>query len=176
LAVVAAFAATAAGASASRGNEQCLPSGGNGATACIIVVRTTLAGDLDSPVVTECLGEDVYVSLDLQVSELFVYNPNGTSELQRAHVSIHGTGYGLTTGTRIQFNDDGNDFIDALPNGGEIFHIVTPTQVLTKGGSLNLEFNVEAQSVVAPDGSLTNLTANVQVRCGSDHESEHLHG
>jgi hypothetical protein len=171
--VGAAAAAYAVPAEAARVDQVCEgPSGGNGATTCTLIIRESISGQLGSDVVTGCLGEDVFLNLDVQVVAHQTFRPDGTLDT-KAGATIHGTGYGVVTGTPIVFNENAEAFVDNLPDGGEIFHIVSPAEVNTAGGAPNLEFTIETQFVVAPDGTVTNGQLNAQARCGS--EREHLH-
>jgi hypothetical protein len=174
--VVCAFGWMVAGAGAAQVDSPCLqPSGDNGATACTIVLQETVSGDLGSDVVTECLGEDVFLTLDATAVAHQVFRPDGTSQLASSHASVHGSGYGVVTGTKIEFTEPGSAFLDTLPDGGEVFHTVSSAEVNTQGGAANLELTIEAQEVIAPDGTVTSSVLNVQETCGSDHASEHLH-
>jgi hypothetical protein len=176
-AVTAAAAAVfAASAGAGRVDEACdQPSGGNGATACTLILDESVSGPLGSDVVTACLGEDVFLNLDVHVVAHQLFRPDGSVDTH-AGATVHGSGYGLTTGTPIVFNENAEVFIDQTPDGGEIFHVVSPAEVNTQGGTPNLEFTLESQFVVGPDGTVENSIENDQAKCGpSDHESAHLH-
>jgi hypothetical protein len=166
----------AAPAGAARVDEPCSQaSGANGATACTFIVDMSVSGPLESDVVIACLGEDIFLDLRVHVVGHQLFRPDG-SVATTAGASIHGDGYGLLTGTRIVFNENGEAHVDDLPNGGTLFHTSTPAVVVTKGGAINLEFNVETQFVIAPDGTVTNSQLNAHVNCGSDHERLHQHG
>jgi hypothetical protein len=174
--VAAVFAAAASGAGAARVDETCTqPSGDNGATACTVMLDATVSGVTESPDVIACLGEDVFVTLRVKAVGHEVFRPDGSEDLS-AHATIHGSGYGVLTGTRVVYNEGGETFLDNTPDGGEIFHTVAPVEVVTNGGAVNLELTIEAQFVVAPDGTIVNSTLNAQAKCGtSDHESIHQH-
>lgn len=175
VAAAAAAAVVAAPAGAAQVDQLCdAPSGANGATTCQLIIRESVSGATESPVVMECLGEDVFVNLDVQAIAHETFRPDGTL-VETAHIEAHGSGFGLVTGTPVVFNEGGEAVIDNLPDGGMLIHETVPAEVVTQGGAVNLELTEELQFLVAPDGTVQNEQTNVQAMCGpSDHE--HLHG
>jgi hypothetical protein len=163
----------AAPAGASRGDQLCeAPSGGNGATSCTLIIDETVSGPLESDVVTGCLGEDVFLDLRVHVLGHEVFRPDGTLNT-KAGATVHGSGYGLVTGVPIVFNENAEEFIDNLPNGDQLFHVVSTAEVNTAGGTPNLEFTIESLFEVAPDGTVTHSQLNDQANCGPVHEHDH---
>src|SRR5207245_2722587 len=132
-------------AGAARVDQLCEgPSGGNGATSCTLILDFSVSGPLGSDVVTGCLGEDVFLDLDIHVIGHELFRPDGSVD-SKAGATVHGGGYGLVTGTPVVFNENAEAFIDNRPGGGEIFHTVSTAEVNTAGGSPNLEFTIESQ-------------------------------
>jgi hypothetical protein len=77
------------------------------------------------------------------------------------------------TGTPIIFHENAEAFIDNLPDGGEILHVVSTGEVNTAGGSPNLEFTIESLFQIAPDGTVTHAQMDAQAKCGTVHEHQH---
>jgi hypothetical protein len=168
-----ALALTALPAGAGQVDQPCFePSGDNGATSCTFIVDMSISGPSLSPTVIECFGEDVFVDLRAHVVGHEVFRPDG-STLATAHAEIHGSGYGLVSGIQVIFNSPVSGTIDNLPDGGFLLHEVTSGEVITQGAPANLEFTIELQELIAPDGTVKNQTLNAQANCGSVHE--HLH-
>jgi hypothetical protein len=147
---------------------------------CTAIVTATASGPLESPTVTECLGEDFFLTIVAHILEHVVVHPGGElfgpGSLTHAQVSVHGSGYGLTSGTKTEFNETGSQVIDYLPNGDAVFHTASSATVPTQGASPNLELTLEAEIHVDPTGNTTFFQSNVQEHCGALHDSEHLHG
>jgi hypothetical protein len=138
-----------------------------------VIIDASVSGPLESDVVTGCLGEDVFVDLRVHVIGHQVFRPDGSLDT-KAGATVHGSGYGLVTGIPIVFNENAEEFIDNLPNGDELFHVVSTAEVNTAGGAPNLEFTIESLFQVAADGTVTHSQLNVQAKCGPVHEHEHL--
>jgi hypothetical protein len=175
--VLAAVAIGASPAGAARVDEPCFePSGGNGATACTVILRIENTAITESPTIIECFGEDFLIHIEAQAVATFVFRPGEeVASLEHAMVTAHGTGTGVLSGTQVILNQQGSVVVDDLPGGGSVMHETTAGEVLTHGSPDNLVLTVELQVVVNPDGTLANQTLNAQAKCGSIHERAHDH-
>ena len=88
---------------------------------------------------------------------------------------MHGSGYGLTSGTKTEFNTTGSQLFDYLPNGDQVAHVTSSSTVPTQGPTPNLELTIEAEIHTDATGNTTFSELNVQEHCGAEHDSEHLH-
>jgi hypothetical protein len=182
LAIAVVFAVFAGGAGATPNDQPCQDGTFDASKTytCTAIVKASASGPLESPVVTECLGEDFFLTIDAHILEHLVVHPGGElfgpGSLTHAQTSIHGSGYGLTTGTKTEFNTTGSQTFDFLPNGDEVAHVTSSATVPTQGATPNLELTIEAEIHVDAEGNTTFIETNVQEHCGSEHDSEHLHG
>jgi|GEM_PF-6295936 len=171
-----------AGPAAAAPNDQpCTGPTDPGATyTCTAIVRASAEGPLGSPAVTDCLGEDFYLSIDALVLEHVVVHPGGellsADSLTSAHTTVHGSGYGLTTGTKTEFDETGSQVFDFLPNGDEVLHTTSSASVPTQGSTPNLELTIEAEIHTDAFGNTTFSEITVQEGCGTEHDVEHLQG
>jgi hypothetical protein len=135
-----------------------------------------VSGPTESDVVIACFGEDFVVDIGAHIVVHEVFRPGDQAPgLVHAAAQIHGTGTGMVSGTPVIFNENVSGTVDMLPNGDQVFHTVSPGEVVTAGPSPNLEFTIELQVVTAADGTEKNVTLNAQAKCGSVHEHEHGH-
>jgi hypothetical protein len=171
LACALAFAATAA---ARQVGEICTePAGGNGATSCTVIIDQSVSGTTESDAVVFCLGEDVFVTLDAHIVAHELFRPGDEVPSTHLAATIHGTGYGVLSGAPVRLNENASGTVDYLPNGDQLYHVVTPGEVITPGSAPNLEFTIELQVLTAADGTQKNVTLNAQAKCGSEHDHEH---
>jgi hypothetical protein len=71
-----------------------------------------------------------------------------------SHIRAKGKGVGLDTGTKYEWNDSFEHFIDNLTPGGTVVaHLSQTTALISHGALPNVVFRINAQLVITPDGT-----------------------